>query len=88
MASTQRPSLADLNTPRLIAESVPMQIRALQQRLREVESARVRYRAELEVLVDTAILHGVELCPALERPENGNAAGPGGADGASVRGAA
>lgn len=87
MATSQRPSLADLNTSLLIAESVPQQIRALQQKLRELETARAKYRAELERLLDTAVLFGIELCPA-PTADNGNAAGPGGADGASVRVAA
>ena len=87
MATQQRPSLADLNTTRYIAESVPGQIRDVQSKLRELEASRRRLREQLDLLLDTAVLHGEELCPE-SRPENGNAAGPGGADGASIRGVA
>lgn len=86
MATTQRPSLADMNTARYIAESVPVQIRVVQQKIRDLDAARTKYRAELDLLLETAVLHGVELCPVA--PENGNAAGPGGADGAAIRGVA
>lgn len=84
MSTQQRPSLADLNVSRFVEESVPARIRQVQIKLAEVELARMKYRAELEVLVSTALAHGVVLCPA--PADNGNAAGPGGADGASIRG--
>lgn len=90
MTTPQRPSLGDMNVSRIIADAVPAQIRTVQVKLAEVELARMKYRAELEVLVSTALAHGVPLCPAPAdiAPANGNAAGPGGADGASIRGAA
>lgn len=90
MSTQQRPSLGDLNVSRFVVESVPSQIRRVQAQLAETEIARMKLRAELEVLVSTALAHGVPLCPAPVEPTaaNGNAAGPGGADGASIRGVA
>lgn len=90
MATQQRPSAADLNTELLVTESVPSQIRAVQQKLRELTIAHARYSAQLRRLIDLAIIEDVELCPApVAAPAaNGNAAGPGGADGAAIRGVA
>jgi hypothetical protein len=89
MSTSQRPSLADLNTTRYIVESVPAQIRVVQQKLRELAVARAKYAAELDILIETAVLHGIDLCPVVPEPSsNGNAAGPGGADGVPIRGVA
>lgn len=82
MGAAVQPRLADLNITRLIAESVPAQIRTVQSKLRELEESRSKYRQQLDRLIETAVLHGIEFFPQ----DNGNAASPGGADGAAIRG--
>lgn len=106
MATTQRPSPSDLNTELLVAEAVPGQVREIQRKLRELEQAKARHSATLNLLVQFALAAGIDLFPVTEqaiRPRNvetaggmgyenaasnGNAASPGGADGATVRGEA
>lgn len=91
MGTTQRPSPSDLNTELLVAEAVPGQVREIQRKLRELEQAKARHSATLNLLVQFALAAGIDLFPATEqairpRGDNGNAASPGGADGATVRG--
>jgi len=92
MGSSQRPSPSDLNTELLVAEAVPGQVREIQRKLRELEQAKARHSATLNLLVQFALAAGIDLFPVTEqaiRPrnvENGNAASPGGADGATIRG--
>lgn len=92
MATTQRPSPSDLNTELFVAEAVPGQVRDLQKKLRELEESKARFTRTLNLLVQFAIAQGVDLFPVTQeaiRPrsvDNGNAASPGGADGAAVRG--
>ena len=48
---------------RLIAESVPAQIKARQQEIAQLERTLVERRAQLRRLLDTAVLHGIEFFP-------------------------
>jgi hypothetical protein len=78
---------------RLVIETVPAQIRTVQAQIAEGDKVQAARRALLRRLLDTAVLYGVELCPAPAREavresSNGNAASPGGADGVPIRGAA
>lgn len=63
MASAQRPAPSDLNVDRLIADTIPGQIRGVQQEIIELKETLVRKRALLDRLVETAIVHDVALCP-------------------------
>lgn len=87
MGIVQRPSPSNLNTELLVSESVPAQIRIVQSKLRELTASHAKYSAQLRRLLELAIVEDVELCPAPPTvPGNGNAAGPGGADGVTTRG--
>jgi hypothetical protein len=74
----------DGNIELLLADAIPTQVRALQTEIVELERSIGLKRIALRRWLDAAVLHNVPLCAPAAR-ENGNAAGPGGADGAAVR---
>lgn len=91
MSTQQAPERGtpDLNMERLVVETVPAQIRTVQAQIAEGDKVQAARRALLRRLLDTAVLYGVDLCPAPVRElgreaTNGNAASPGGADGVGV----
>lgn len=90
MSTQQAPERGtpDLNMERLVVETVPAQIRTVQAQIADLEKSLLAKRFQLRRLLDTAVLYGVELCPApvreLSSAPNGNAASPGGADGVGV----
>lgn len=63
MSTGARPALTEINVDRLIAEALPSQIRALQGEIAALERQASERRAKLARLVDTALLHGIELFP-------------------------
>jgi hypothetical protein len=81
----------EINMERLVIETAPGQIRAVQQEIAGLERKLLDRRALLRRLLDTAVLYGVELCPApalavVPASDNGNAVSPGRSDGAELRG--
>lgn len=82
MSTPSRPSVADLNMDRLVAETVPAQIRNEQQEIAALEKKLIERRFRLRRLLDTAVLYGIELFPqtVLGNGPAVHASDPGGTD--------
>jgi hypothetical protein len=79
MSTSAQPTLPQLNVGLMIRENIPNRIRSVQAELRSLETRKAELTADLRTLIDTAVLHGIELFPQGGSPA-ARASDPGGTD--------